>query len=84
MTQLMQFIFVLILTDFIFSGNIISEPPSEKSENELEDESESIERLVHETIHFVLPEKEILVGSWALIDSSNQSDQIDTVVLLTK
>ncbi|VDN53069.1 unnamed protein product [Dracunculus medinensis] len=65
-------------------GNIISEPPSEKSENELEDESESIERLVHETIHFVLPEKEILVGSWALIDSSNQSDQIDTVVLLTK
>ncbi|CAG9531405.1 unnamed protein product [Cercopithifilaria johnstoni] len=49
-----------------------------------EDEVESIGRLVREAILFILPEKEILVGGWALIEGSNNTDQIDSVLVLTK
>lgn len=49
-----------------------------------EEESESIGRLVSETVHFILPEQEVLVGGWALVDGSHLSDQIDTVLLLTR
>uniref|UniRef100_A0AC35U967 SAC domain-containing protein n=1 Tax=Rhabditophanes sp. KR3021 TaxID=114890 RepID=A0AC35U967_9BILA len=49
-----------------------------------EEESENIARLVTETIHFVLPDGEVLVGSWAMVEGSDQTDQIDTVLLLTR
>lgn len=56
----------------------------DESETEEENESENIGRLVHETVHFVLPESEILVSGWALVDGANMTDQIDTVMLLTR
>uniref|UniRef100_A0A8R1XZ05 SAC domain-containing protein n=1 Tax=Onchocerca volvulus TaxID=6282 RepID=A0A8R1XZ05_ONCVO len=49
-----------------------------------EEEIESIGRLVREAILFILPEKEILVGGWALVEGSNNTDQIDSVLVLTK
>ncbi|MCP9261139.1 Phosphatidylinositide phosphatase SAC2 [Dirofilaria immitis] len=49
-----------------------------------EEEVESIGRLVREAILFILPEKEILVGGWALVEGSNNTDQIDSVLVLTK
>lgn len=53
-------------------------------DEEDEEEVESIGRLVREAILFILPEKEILVGGWALIEGSNNTDQIDSVLVLTK
>lgn len=61
----------------------MDESQGEQFEGE-EDEVESIGRLVRETILFILPENEILVGEWALIEGSGDADQIDTVLLLTK
>lgn len=49
-----------------------------------EDESENIGRLVNETARFLLSENEMLVGGWALVDSSNSSDQVDTILLLSR
>lgn len=49
-----------------------------------EDEAENIGRLVREAVLFILPEREILVGGWALIEGSNNTDQIDSVLVLTK
>ncbi|EFO27739.2 hypothetical protein LOAG_00741 [Loa loa] len=61
------------------------ESQSEKFEGEEdEEEVESIGRLVREAILFILPEKEILVGGWALVEGSNNTDQIDSVLVLTK
>ncbi|KAL3998072.1 hypothetical protein ACH3XW_13535 [Acanthocheilonema viteae] len=63
----------------------IGESQDEKFEGEEdEEEVESIGRLVREAILFILPEKEILVGGWALIEGSNNTDQIDSVLVLTK
>ncbi|MFH4975324.1 hypothetical protein AB6A40_002033 [Gnathostoma spinigerum] len=57
----------------------------EKGDDELdEDESENIGRLINETVRFVLPTDEILVGGWALVDAENVSDQVDTIFLLTR
>ncbi|TKR96464.1 hypothetical protein L596_010475 [Steinernema carpocapsae] len=56
----------------------------DEEEEDIDEESANIGRLVHETVHFVLPENEVLVGGWALVDGANQGDQIDTVVLLTR
>ncbi|KHN79064.1 Phosphatidylinositide phosphatase SAC2 [Toxocara canis] len=58
-------------------------PNTEECEAD-EEESESIARLVHETVHFVLPEREVLVGGWALVHGSHLTDQIDTILLLTR
>lgn len=60
------------------------EPQCEQLEVEEEEEVESIGRLVHETVLFIISEKEVLVGGWALVEGSNDGDQIDTVLLLTK
>ncbi|VDN81752.1 unnamed protein product [Brugia pahangi] len=59
------------------------ETQGEQFEGE-DEEVESIGRLVREAILFILPEKEILVGGWALVEGSNSTDQIDTVLVLTK
>ncbi|CEF68649.1 Phosphatidylinositide phosphatase SAC2 [Strongyloides ratti] len=49
-----------------------------------EEENENIGRLVSETIHFVLPNEEVLVGGFALVSGSTTTDQIDTVLLLSR
>uniref|UniRef100_A0A0K0FXZ8 Phosphatidylinositide phosphatase SAC2 (inferred by orthology to a human protein) n=1 Tax=Strongyloides venezuelensis TaxID=75913 RepID=A0A0K0FXZ8_STRVS len=49
-----------------------------------EEENENIGRLVSETIHFVLPDEEVLVGGFALVNGGNSADQIDTVLLLSR
>ncbi|VIO96841.1 Uncharacterized protein BM_BM6251 [Brugia malayi] len=59
------------------------ETQGEQFEGE-DEEVESIGRLVREAILFILPEKEILVGGWALVEGSNSTDQIDSVLVLTK
>lgn len=53
-------------------------------ETKEEEESESIGRLVNETARFLLTENEMLIGGWALVDGSNSSDQVDTVLLLSR
>lgn len=73
--------------DAIISGRSVEavlKASKEEVESEDENEVENIGRLVHETIHFVLPENEVLVSSWALVDGGNPTDQIDTVMLLTR
>lgn len=72
--------------DALLNGSITkSNLRNEDNECEAdEEESESIGRLVSETVHFILPEQEVLVGGWALVDGSHLSDQIDTVLLLTR
>uniref|UniRef100_A0A0N5AB61 SAC domain-containing protein n=1 Tax=Syphacia muris TaxID=451379 RepID=A0A0N5AB61_9BILA len=55
--------------------------PEEERE---EEESENIGQLVNETARFVLTENEMLIGGWALVDSSNVTDQVDTVLLLSR
>ncbi|CAD5206969.1 unnamed protein product [Bursaphelenchus okinawaensis] len=51
---------------------------------EEEEEVENIGRMVHETARFILPENEVLVGGWALVEASSSSNQVDTVLLLTR
>ncbi|CAI4222193.1 unnamed protein product [Auanema sp. JU1783] len=49
-----------------------------------EDEDGNVSRLVSETIHFLLPEGEVLVAGWGLVDARDDSDNVDSVVLLTR
>lgn len=49
-----------------------------------EDEDESVCRLVNETVHFLLPENEVVVGGWGLVDAQNGGDTVDSVLLLTR
>ncbi|KAK0423727.1 hypothetical protein QR680_008299 [Steinernema hermaphroditum] len=72
-----------IAIDSLLSGRSDVKEEADEEEEDIEEESANIGRLVHETVHFVLPENEVLVGGWALVDGTNQSDQIDTVLLLT-
>ncbi|CAJ0930054.1 unnamed protein product, partial [Mesorhabditis belari] len=58
-----------------------------KQIDEIEDESDedaNVGRLVLETAHFLLPENEILIGGWALVDARNSTSQCDSVLLLTR
>ncbi|VDO46042.1 unnamed protein product [Haemonchus placei] len=48
------------------------------------EEDENVCRLVAETIHFLLPEGEVVVGGWALCSSQQSADSIDTILLLTR
>ncbi|KHJ87863.1 hypothetical protein OESDEN_12353 [Oesophagostomum dentatum] len=48
------------------------------------EEDENVSRLVAETVHFLLPEGEVVVGGWALCDSQQNGDAIDTILLLTR
>ncbi|VDL71465.1 unnamed protein product [Nippostrongylus brasiliensis] len=48
------------------------------------EEDENVSRLVSETIHFLLPEGEVVIGGWALCDPYQNSEATDTVVLLTR
>ncbi|KIH53788.1 hypothetical protein ANCDUO_16072 [Ancylostoma duodenale] len=48
------------------------------------EEDENVCRLVAETVHFLLPEGEVVVGGWALCDSQQNGEAIDTILLLTR
>ncbi|CAJ0596175.1 unnamed protein product [Cylicocyclus nassatus] len=48
------------------------------------EEDENVGRLVAETVHFLLPEGEVVVGGWALCDPQRSSDAADAIVLLTR
>ncbi|ETN86291.1 hypothetical protein NECAME_16418 [Necator americanus] len=48
------------------------------------EEDENVSRLVAETVHFLIPEGEVVVGGWALCDSLQKGDAIDTILLLTR
>lgn len=49
-----------------------------------EEEDESVSRLVNETIHFLMPENEVVVGGWGLVDAQIGGDNVDSILLLTK
>ncbi|VDN06935.1 unnamed protein product [Thelazia callipaeda] len=71
--------------DALLGRSLKSDETHEHFDDEAdEEEVESIGRLVREAILFILPEKEILIGAWALVEGSNNTDQIDSVLLLTK
>ncbi|KAK6056700.1 hypothetical protein COOONC_05788 [Cooperia oncophora] len=48
------------------------------------EEDENVCRLVAETVHFLLPEGEVVVGGWALCSAQQNADATDTVLLLTR
>uniref|UniRef100_A0A7E4V144 SAC domain-containing protein n=1 Tax=Panagrellus redivivus TaxID=6233 RepID=A0A7E4V144_PANRE len=70
--------------DALLAGKSTFAPTTEDTEDEDEDECENIGRLVGETVRFVLPEGEILVGGWALVDGDNRNDLVDSILLLTR
>ncbi|PAV65221.1 hypothetical protein WR25_20741 isoform A [Diploscapter pachys] len=55
-----------------------------------DEEPENVSRLVSETIHFLIPEGETVIGGWGLINGAKTGSSfgaeisIDTVVLLTR
>ena len=55
-----------------------------ESDEEDTEEDESVSRLVNETIHFLLPENEVVVGGWGLVDAQNGGDSVDSILLLTR
>ncbi|KAJ1373346.1 hypothetical protein KIN20_035721 [Parelaphostrongylus tenuis] len=48
------------------------------------EEDESICRLVAETVHYLLPVEEIVVGAWALCSLQQDAETIDTISILTR
>ncbi|KAE9549760.1 hypothetical protein FO519_007030 [Halicephalobus sp. NKZ332] len=68
----------------VIAGGADREVEETEVTSEDENESENIGRLVHETVGFVLPEGEILVGGWALVDGDNNNDLVDSILLLTR
>ncbi|EGT35223.1 hypothetical protein CAEBREN_12651 [Caenorhabditis brenneri] len=55
----------------------------EEEENEKEEE-ENISRMVTETIQFLVPTQQTVIAGWGLINACQSSDEIDTVVILTR
>ncbi|KAF8368991.1 hypothetical protein PRIPAC_86820, partial [Pristionchus pacificus] len=49
-----------------------------------EDLNENLQRLLKETIDFVLPANEVLICGWPLVNPATYGDQVDTVLLLTR
>jgi len=70
--------------DALIAGGAVSEVEEAEVNSEDENESENIGRLVHETVRFVLPENEVLVGGWALVDGDSNNDLVDSILLLTR
>ncbi|KAK5986388.1 Phosphatidylinositide phosphatase SAC2 [Trichostrongylus colubriformis] len=69
--------------------NVLLDNKDQGSESMADSDSESEEdenvcRLVAETVHFLLPEGEVVVGGWALCSSQQSADAIDTILLLTR
>lgn len=56
---------------------------AEEDENEKEEE-ENISRMVTETIQFLVPTQQTVIAGWGLINACQSSDEIDTVVILTR
>ncbi|CAJ0571375.1 unnamed protein product, partial [Mesorhabditis spiculigera] len=48
------------------------------------EEAANVGRLVTETANYLLPENEVLVGGWALVDYQSGDDQCDTILMLTR
>lgn len=67
--------------------NIVTgqEEVEEKVEEENEkEEEENISRMVTETIQFLVPTQQTVIAGWGLINACQSSDEIDTVVILTR
>ncbi|ULU14346.1 hypothetical protein L3Y34_016695 [Caenorhabditis briggsae] len=59
----------------------VGESAEEESEKE---EEENISRMVTETIQFLVPTQQTVIAGWGLINACQSSDEIDTVVILTR
>uniref|UniRef100_A0A1I7UZT1 SAC domain-containing protein n=1 Tax=Caenorhabditis tropicalis TaxID=1561998 RepID=A0A1I7UZT1_9PELO len=67
----------------IVTGQVEVEERVEEEENEKEEE-ENISRMVTETIQFLVPTQQTVIAGWGLINACQSSDEIDTVVILTR
>lgn len=67
----------------IVTGQQEEEEGAEEEENEKEEE-ENISRMVTETIQFLVPTQQTVIAGWGLINACQSSDEIDTVVILTR
>lgn len=67
----------------IVTGQIEMDEKAEEEENEKEEE-ENISRMVTETIQFLVPTQQTVIAGWGLINACQSSDEIDTVVILTR
>lgn len=56
----------------------------EENENDEKEEEENISRMVTETIQFLVPTQQTVIAGWGLINACQSSDEIDTVVILTR
>uniref|UniRef100_A0A8R1DEZ9 SAC domain-containing protein n=1 Tax=Caenorhabditis japonica TaxID=281687 RepID=A0A8R1DEZ9_CAEJA len=66
-----------------FEKDPLNSPDTEEVETEKEEE-ENISRMVTETIQFLVPTQHTVIGGWGLINACQSSDEIDTVVILTR
>ncbi|CBX53341.1 SAC domain-containing protein [Caenorhabditis elegans] len=67
----------------IVTGQTEADENAEEEENEKEEE-ENISRMVTETIQFLVPTQQTVIAGWGLINAFQSSDEIDTVVILTR
>ncbi|CAI2293370.1 unnamed protein product [Caenorhabditis sp. 36 PRJEB53466] len=67
----------------LVTGQVEAEPGQMEDENEKEEE-ENISRMVTETVQFLVPTQQTVIGGWGLINACQNSDEIDTVVILTR
>lgn len=68
----------------IVTGQLqVEEKVVEEEESEKEEE-ENISRMVTETIQFLVPTQQTVIAGWGLINACQSSDEIDTVVILTR
>lgn len=69
----------------IVTGQVeVDEKVEEESDEDEKEEEENISRMVTETIQFLVPTQQTVIAGWGLINACQGSDEIDTVVILTR
>lgn len=69
-------------------GNSIDLPDltelSDQNNNEAEEDTDRVKQIIEDVKVFCIPEHEIILGSWALVSTANISNEMDTILVLTK
>ena len=56
----------------------------DQNNNDAEEDTDRIKQIIEDVKMFCIPEQEIILGNWALVSTANISNEMDTILVLTK
>lgn len=56
----------------------------DQNNNEAEEDIDRVKQIIEDVKMFCIPEHEIILGSWALVSTTSISNEMDTILVLTK